>query len=446
MSTDTVTGWVARWIGMKGKTPNSPERPHDTEAERYLKVDDHRQVRRSATVNIGPSACTRPMLDGHRVSIINQTGRRPHDRTPCRRAGRITTPRVDYMTYNIRDLVPTRGPHVAFGRRSWATAGTTAVSPTAAPTTRRRATPSQCKAKPVDPVHDGAAQTVVTGTRRAAGGPPTPGPSRADDIYDGQTYDARQGAAGLDLARLRRHALVRTCETHRLRRPGSRTRACSPIRARPRGSMPSWDRRPRSITVATGVTGQDGSPNGRGRIVVDPARTVTDPAAGRHRPGHDRHRRHRRLRPRPEHGRRGPLQPCAARPAPRSSSGSARCSTTSSAGADGPEGSVYRANLRTAKATSTYILKGDPTGRDPSGLPDLLRLPLCVRHRDGHRHDHRADRARSPRPRSATSAPSTTNDPRRQPADQQHPVGAARQLPVGAHRLPAARRTPRLDG
>ena len=34
----------------------------------------------------------------------------------------------------------------------------------------------------------------------------------------------------------------------------------------------------------------------------------------------------------------------------------------SSAGADGPEGSVYRANLRTAKATSTYILKGDPQG------------------------------------------------------------------------------------
>ena len=33
-----------------------------------------------------------------------------------------------------------------------------------------------------------------------------------------------------------------------------------------------------------------------------------------------------------------------------------------SAGADGPEGSVYRANLRTAKATSTYILKGDPKG------------------------------------------------------------------------------------
>ncbi|CAM5439075.1 alpha-L-rhamnosidase OS=Streptomyces violarus OX=67380 GN=FHS41_007528 PE=4 SV=1 [Streptomyces violarus] len=33
-----------------------------------------------------------------------------------------------------------------------------------------------------------------------------------------------------------------------------------------------------------------------------------------------------------------------------------------SAGADGPEGSVYRANLRSAKATSTYILKGDRHG------------------------------------------------------------------------------------
>jgi alpha-L-rhamnosidase len=33
-----------------------------------------------------------------------------------------------------------------------------------------------------------------------------------------------------------------------------------------------------------------------------------------------------------------------------------------SEGADGPGGSVYRANLRTAKATSTYTLKGDPDG------------------------------------------------------------------------------------
>lgn len=33
-----------------------------------------------------------------------------------------------------------------------------------------------------------------------------------------------------------------------------------------------------------------------------------------------------------------------------------------SAGADGPEGSLYRANLRSAKATSTYILRGDRQG------------------------------------------------------------------------------------
>ncbi len=41
--------------------------------------------------------------------------------------------------------------------------------------------------------------------------------------------------------------------------------------------MPEWDLKPESVTVYTGVADQESSANGKGRIVVDPARTVTDP-------------------------------------------------------------------------------------------------------------------------------------------------------------------------
>ncbi|MDX3642160.1 family 78 glycoside hydrolase catalytic domain [Streptomyces sp. MB09-02B] len=125
--------------------------------------------------------------------------------------------------------------------------------------------------------------------------------------------------------------------------------------------MDRWDQRPCSVTVATGVTGQDDSTNGRGRVVVDPARTVTDPARaataevtlsagetavfdlGQNMVGVARY------------GVRGPA-------GARVEFRFGEMLNDAGAGADGPEGSLYRANLRSAEATSIYVLKGAPKG------------------------------------------------------------------------------------
>ncbi|MFE9628057.1 alpha-L-rhamnosidase C-terminal domain-containing protein [Streptomyces sp. NPDC006527] len=45
--------------------------------------------------------------------------------------------------------------------------------------------------------------------------------------------------------------------------------------------VPALDRSPQAITVYTGVTGASSRANGKGRIVIDTARTITDPARAR---------------------------------------------------------------------------------------------------------------------------------------------------------------------
>jgi alpha-L-rhamnosidase len=214
------------------------------------------------------------------------------------------------------------------------------------------------KAKLLIRYADGTTQTVVTGTDGGWKATDT-GPYRADDIYDGQTYDARQELPGWtshgfdDTAwsDVERVAFEDTYpEARLLAYPGETARF-----------VDRWDQRPRSITVTTGVTGQDGSPNGRGRVVVDPARTVTDPARAASAPvtigggetavfdlGQN-------MVGMARYAVRGPA-------GAKAEFGFAEMLNDDSAGADGPEGSVYRANLRSAEATSTYILKGDPKG------------------------------------------------------------------------------------
>lgn len=434
MSTDGVTGWDgARWIGMKGKTPNSAGAPM-LRKEETLKVDNHRQVR-DARLYISALGVYEAHVNGHRVTV-EQDGDRTIELLPPGWTNYDT--RVDYMTYDVTDLVP-RGSGVTLAvvlGNGWYNGRVSDGSTYYAKDGNALAV----KAKLLIRYADGTAQTVVTGTESGWKATDT-GPYRADDIYDGQTYDARMELPGWtshgfdDTAwsDVERIAFEDTYPDVRLLAyPGETARF-----------VDHWDRRPQSVTVATGVTGQDGSPNGRGRIVVDPARTVTDPAKaatasvtigsgdtavfdlgqnmvgvarytvrgpgrrqGRVQVRRDPQRRQRRRRRR--RGFRLPGQP--------------------------PQ----------RRGHQHVHPHGRPEGGDPSGLPDLLRLPPCVRHGVGDRHDHAADgqgrHLRRPRGRERHDERSPC-----QQAGEQHPMGAARQLPLGTHRLPAARRTPRLD-
>ncbi|MEV0221356.1 family 78 glycoside hydrolase catalytic domain [Streptomyces sp. NPDC050704] len=350
MSTDGVAGWDgAQWIGMKGKTPNSAGAP-------MLRKEAARKNRsrvREARLYVSALGVYEAYVNGRRVTVPQDGGTTIELLPPgwtnydaC----------VNYLTYDVTDLV-TRERDLTLAvvlGNGWyngrVSDGSTYYS--------KDGNPLALKARLLVRYADGTSQSVVTGPDGGWKATDT-GPYRADDIYDGQTYDARRElpgwtAHGFDdsaWSDVERVAFEdKYPDVRLLAYPGETARL-----------MSEWDRRPRSITVATGVTGQDGSPNGKGHIVVDPARTVTDPAKaaaapvtigsgetavfdlGQNMVGVARY------------SLRGPA-------GARVEFRFGEMLNDDSAGADGPEGSVYRANLRSAKATSTYILKGDRHG------------------------------------------------------------------------------------
>ncbi|MET8977104.1 family 78 glycoside hydrolase catalytic domain [Streptomyces sp. NPDC004539] len=344
LSTDGVTGWDgAQWIGMKDKTPNTPGAP-------LLRTETPLRTRvREARLYLSALGVYDAYVNGRRLTV-------PQDGNPT---VELLPPgwtnydaRSTYLTYDVTELVgrATTLTLAAVLGNGWyngrISEGSTYYS--------GDGNPLALKAKLLIRYTDGTTHSLVT-TPDTTWKATDTGPWRADDIYDGETYDARRELpgwteSGHDTGTWRDVVQVPHASAKLLAYPADSARL-----------MPRWDRRPQSVTVATGVTGQEDSPHGRGRIVVDRARTVTDPEKaarahvtigagdtavydlGQNMVGVARY------------SLRGPA---GARVELRF----AEMLNDDSAGADGPEGSVYRANLRSAKATSTYILKGDRTG------------------------------------------------------------------------------------
>lgn len=345
MSTDGVTGWDdAQWIGMKGKEPNSPGAPMlRTEAPLGGRV-------REARLYVSALGVYDAYVSGHRVTVPQDDATTLELLSP---GWTNYDTRVNYLTYDVTHLVA-REPNVTLAAvlgNGWYNGRVSDGSTYYAENGNALA----LKAKLLIRYADGSTQSVVTrpdGSWKAT----DTGPYRADDIYDGQTYDARVELPGWTSSGFDDSGWA---DTERVpfetRYPDARLLAYPAETAR---LMSRWDLRPQSITVATGVTGQQESPNGRGRVVVDPDRSVTDPHQAASAPvtigvgdtavfdlGQN-------MVGVPRYSLRGPA-------GARVTFRFGEMLNDSSAGADGPEGSVYRANLRSAKATSTYILKGD---------------------------------------------------------------------------------------
>ncbi|MEH0414867.1 alpha-L-rhamnosidase [Streptomyces scabiei] len=352
MSTDGVGGWDgARWIGMKGKVPGSPGAPLLRTRE-TLGCGDGRTVG-DARLYISALGVYEAHVNGERVTV-RQDGERTLELLPP--GWTNYDARVDYLTYDVTALLAD-GPEVTLAvvlGNGWYNGRVSEGSTYHTQSGNALAV----KAKLLIRYTDGTTRSVVTGTSGGWKATDT-GPFRADDLYDGQTYDARRELPGWTAPGFDDTAWSDVEHiAFEDRYPGVRLRAYPGESAR---FVDRWDRRPQSVTVITGVTGQDESPHGRGRVVVDPARTVTDPAKaataqvalaagetavfdlGQNMVGV------------PRYGVRGPA-------GARVEFRFAEILNDDSAGADGPEGSLYRANLRSAKATSTYILKGDPEG------------------------------------------------------------------------------------
>ncbi|MFC8202053.1 family 78 glycoside hydrolase catalytic domain [Streptomyces sp. NPDC057298] len=349
LSTDGTTGWGgAQWVGMKGKALNSSGAPM---LRRQVAL---KKRVREARLYVSALGVYEPYVNGRHVTVPQDGGTTTELLPP---GSTNYDARVNYMTYDVTNLVTRERADVTLGfvlGNGWYNGrisdGSTYYS--------ADGNALALKAKLLIWYTGGTSQTVVTEPDGGWKATDT-GPYRADDIYDGQTYDARKelpgwtahgfdDAAWSDVERIAFDDKFPDAQL--LAYPGETARF-----------MHRWDQRPQSVTVATGVTGQDGSPNGRGRIVVDPDRTVTDPAKaasasvtigtgetaifdlGQNMVGVARY------------SLRGPA-------GGQAEFRFGEILNDDSAGADGPEGSLYRANLRSAKATSTYILKGDRHG------------------------------------------------------------------------------------
>ncbi|MFF5475855.1 family 78 glycoside hydrolase catalytic domain [Streptomyces sp. NPDC012935] len=358
LGTDGVAGWGgARWITMAGKQPNTAGAPLLRHQARLT----GRQVR-GARLYISALGVYEAHINGRRVAVPQDDATTHELLTPGWTNYDST---VNYFTYDVTDLVvgerreggEGHAGHVTLAAvlgNGWYNSRVSENSTYYSADGNRLA----LKAKLLIRYADGSEQTVVTAPGDDWKATDT-GPYRADDIYDGQTYDARRELEGWTSGDFDAAAWAGVTEhDFTTRFPDARLVAHPGESAR---LMPRWDRKPQSVTVYTGVTGQDGSPNGKGRIVVDPARTVTDPAEAAKaavtlHPGDTAViDLGQNLVGVPRYTLRGQAgTEVAFRPG--------EMLNDDSEGADGPVGSVYRANLRSAKATSTYILKGDPDG------------------------------------------------------------------------------------
>ncbi|PWI13821.1 alpha-L-rhamnosidase [Streptomyces sp. Act143] len=328
LSTDGVTGWDgARWISMAGKAPNSAGAPL---LRRQAELTGRRV--HEARLYVSALGVYDAYVNGRRVTV-------PHGRATTRE---LLTPgwtnydaRVSYLTYDVTSLVAgeRQVTLAAVLGNGWYNSRISEGSTYYSPDGDRLA----LKAKLLIRYADGSTQTVVTepGTDWKA---TDTGPYRADDIYDGQTYDARRELPGWTengydaggWSGVEEHGFA-------ARFPDSRLVAYPGESAR---LIPEWDRRPQSVTVHTDATGEHRT--AALPLTLHPGETaVID--LGQNMVGV------------PRYSLRGPEgAQVTVRPG--------EMLNDDSAGADGPAGTVYRANLRSAKATSTYVLKGAPDG------------------------------------------------------------------------------------
>lgn len=193
MSTDGVTGWDgARWIGMKGKALNSAGAPmlRREVPLRSTGAGKGRAKVREARLYISALGVYDAYINGRRVSVPQDRGTTVELLTPgwtnydtC----------VNYMTYDVTDLVA-RKPVVTLAAvlgNGWYNSRVSDPSAYYSRTGNALA----LKAKLLVRYEDDTSQVIVT--RPGDGWKATDaGPFRADDIYDGQTYDARQEMEG----------------------------------------------------------------------------------------------------------------------------------------------------------------------------------------------------------------------------------------------------------
>lgn len=206
---------------------------------------------------------------------------------------------------------------------------------------------------------DGSTQAIVTDTNAGWKGTVNT-PYTLNDIYDGETYDATKEIAGWNDNGFDASGWLDVKENNykTTRYPQAKVTSYN---GRTAQIIDSLDQTPISVTTYNGVINQQSSKNGRGEIKVDSSRTIVDPAVASHYAAtiaegdtviYDLKQNMvgvPNITVKGEAGTQIRLR-------------FAEMLNDDSNGADGPQGSLYLANLRGAQATARYTLKGSEAG------------------------------------------------------------------------------------
>ncbi|MGM0922977.1 MAG: family 78 glycoside hydrolase catalytic domain [Bacillota bacterium] len=352
LSTDGVTGWGgAKWISLDkgldalGNEGSAPMLRKETPLAGNVK---------SARLYISALGVFDAYINGKKLGIVNSDGSTTYELLPP--GWTVYNKNVSYMTYDVTSyiqgdnrvtLAATLGNGWYNGRIS---TGALYYNP--------NGNELALQAKLFITYDDNTTQTIVTDTTSGWKATDT-GPHLANDIYDGETYDATKEIEGWNNNGFTDSGWKGVKEhPHKLLFP---TATVTSYNGKTAQIIDELDQTPISVTTYNGIINQESSRNGKGEVQVDPTRTTNDPAVagsytasissgdtiiydlGQNMVGVPR------ITVKGQAGTQIKLR-------------FGEMVNDDSAGADGPKGSIYTANLRSAKASSFYTLKGREEG------------------------------------------------------------------------------------
>lgn len=348
-STDGITGWDgAKWIAMDGKQPKSSGAPM------FRKETKLNGAIKQARLYISALGVYDAYINGHKLGIVKEDGSCVYELMPPGWTNFDQT--INYMTYDVTPFIRDDVATLAFtlGNGWWNGRISKAPSPekqTVYYNDERNDLGLLCKL--FITYEDQTTQAIVTDIDSGWKATDT-GPVRADDIYDGESYDATMEQEGWTEAGFD-DSQWREVKQHDYRSTFPNVNVTS-YHGHTVQIIDGLDRVPQGITVYTDVVNK-ASATSRGEIKVDHARSVTDLEVawrsavtiasgdvaiydlGQNMVGIPRIT---------VQGRKGT----------QISIRYAEILNDHSNGADGPAGSIYTANLRNAKASDYYTLKG----------------------------------------------------------------------------------------
>ncbi|WP_251028568.1 family 78 glycoside hydrolase catalytic domain [Bacillus sp. ISL-18] len=346
LSTDGVAGWDgAKWISLDDSVKNgAPMLRKETPLKGEVK---------SARLYISSLGVFDAFINGKKLGIVNGDGGTAYE---------LLAPgwtsydkNINYMTYDVTDYLQGKNSVTlaAVLGNGWYNSRIS----DGANYYNSKGNDLGLLAKMQVTYKDGSTQTIVTDTNgwKATNN----GPYLADDIYDGQTYDATKEMTGWNNNGFD-DAEWKGVKEHQYKQAFPAATITS-YNGTPAQIVDSFDQTPISVTTAIGVINQESSKNGKGEIKIDTSRSVNTRSEakdykvnsatgdtviydlGQNMVGIPR------ITVKGKAGTQIKLR-------------FGEILNDNSAGADGPKGSIYTANLRSAKASLFYTLKGSEEG------------------------------------------------------------------------------------